>query len=874
MKNFICLTILIFFYCKFTCAQNFNWKIKDIPIKTQWADQVDTINVLNEYPRPQMQRSSWTNLNGLWDYAISDTFTTLPIKYEGKILVPFPVESALSGVKKDLQPNQFLWYRRNFRIEKDISKHTLLHFGAIDWNSTVYINGKFVGSHLGGYQNISFDITPFLKDGENELSVKVYDPTDKGPNPHGKQVLKPSGIMYTATSGIWQTVWLEKVPRVYINAIKLEPNIDKQHLTVKIQTNIQKEGYTIRAVASNGETINSSPNLNFEIPVKNPRLWSPDDPFLYDLTVELIYNGKVVDTVKSYFGMRKIEIATDAQGIERLFLNNKYLYHLGVLDQGFWPEGLYTAPTDEALKFDIEAIKAMGFNTIRKHIKIEPARWYYHCDKLGMLVWQDMVTCANLKPESKLQFEKENQENINQLFNSPSIVLWVVFNEGWARYDQKRITELIKNMDSSRIVDGHSGENYDGGSPQNLNEKWISSDLTDVHEYPGPGISPKIKGKAQVLGEWGGVRVVTPNHQWNSDDGWGYIDVNASNFQRKYELMIKHLKIYEEEGLSGSIYTEPFDVETEENGLITYDRKIIKILPQKLLSINSLLYKSSNSSHDLFEKMNVAVADTSSLLSRYSVLLRKYQSGARDSSFLKEILQTAISINDTTRIATFTSDFLSVLKNPYEKKNLQYILQITKNTKDKGFTFLRSDFRNFANNVGRTRAKSLLMNLIYTSDIDGTISNVENFEKWDELTALMTLRYDSLGREMSFRAKTMYYLNNPNDSLFIQSAINYLEDYGNQITAYDLNNICWEIFKRTDKKQFLQVALKWSKYTLDVEKVPVNMDTYANLLYKLGQVDSAIKYQEDVIKLESDTERKKGFIQTLQKMRKGEITWN
>jgi beta-galactosidase/beta-glucuronidase len=581
------------------CAQpsaQTSWKPTNMSLPTRWSKDVSPLNTLPEYPRPQMVRANWESLNGLWDYAVTDSTTYRPDQFDGKILVPYPLESALSGVKRVLQPDQRLWYQRSFSIgEKQKDKRFLLHFGAVDYQATVYVNGKEMGRHTGGYQEFTVDITAAVQKGGNELMVAVTDPTDKGNNPKGKQVLTPQGIMYTPTSGIWQTVWMETVPEVYIKKLHFTPDVDNSSLTLQVSCSGNSNGYTIRAEARSGDKeVGATTGLQdvlLRLPVKDVHLWSPDDPFIYDLTMMLLKNGKVIDTVGSYFGMRKIQVKKDSLGQERIFLNNKYTFNLGVLDQGFWPDGIYTAPTDAALKWDIEAIKGMGFNTIRKHIKIEPARWYYWCDRLGMLVWQDMPYPANLSDEAKMEFEKENEANISELYNYPSIVCWVLFNEGWNSYDQERLTSWVKRKDPSRIVDGHTGENYDRNSPRDPSQKWIDADMTDVHDYPGPGIAPYLPGKAKVLGEWGGVRVPTPGHQWDPSKGWGYIQSSSAEFAKKYAFMIRHLKLFEEEGLSASIYTQPFDVEIEENGLITYDREVFKIPMETMKKLNSLMFK-------------------------------------------------------------------------------------------------------------------------------------------------------------------------------------------------------------------------------------------------------------------------------------------
>jgi len=618
MKRFAKTLLLSGFSCLLYADSHSqsSWKMQPIAIQTRWAKQVNPARVLPEYPRPQMVREQWVNLNGLWQYAITDKDAKQPSSFDGEILVPFPVESALSGVKKPVLPSQRLWYKRSFdRPATKEGERILLHFGAVDWQTKVYVNGKEAGQHAGGYQNFSFDITSLLVNGRNELVVDVYDPTDQGPNPHGKQVLAPKGIRYTATTGIWQTVWLEIVPAIAITDLVITPEVDEDHLSLTVHTSGETD-YTIEAIAStNGKmagSVKGPANQPLKLPLRNAHLWSPEDPFLYDLSVRLVKNGAVKDKVKSYFGMRKIEVKKDDQGQERIFLNNKYTYNLGVLDQGFWPDGIYTAPTDEALRFDIAAIKGMGFNTIRKHIKIEPARWYYHADKLGMLVWQDMVTCASLEPDAKAAFEVENEANVNQLYNHPSIICWVLFNEGWYTYDQPRLTQWLQQRDHTRLINGHTGENYGKDGPQDLAGKWANSDLADIHDYPGPGIAPALPGKARVLGEWGGVGVPVKGHQWNAAAGWGYVKITPSEMIDKYASMVKRLKTYETAGQSGSIYTEPFDVEIEENGLITYDREVVKVPLETLRRLHAP-FTAQERSKMLLPTLALKNADTTSI---------------------------------------------------------------------------------------------------------------------------------------------------------------------------------------------------------------------------------------------------------------------
>jgi len=587
------IVIILVMMFKYLSGQS-TWQRKDLRLPTRWSNYVSPENALPEYPRPQMVRGSWMSLNGLWHYAITDTTTYRPNNYDGVILVPYPLESALSGVKRVLQPDEKLWYERTFNIrEKKKGDRYLLHFGGVDFEATVYVNGKEAGRHKGGFQEFEFDVSQLVQNGNNEVMVVVLDPTDKGDNPKGKQTLEPGGIMYTSTSGIWQTVWLEVVPTIYIENLALTPEVDSGILRIRVGANSHSSDITFEANASSmGQAVSrvkGGVNGAYSLPIPHMHCWSPKDPFLYDLTVRLYNNGKMIDTVRSYFGMRKIEMKKDSLGVDRIYLNGNYLFNLGVLDQGFWPDGIYTAPTDDALKFDIEAIRSMGFNTIRKHIKIEPARWYYFCDKLGMLVWQDMPYPANLSEAARTEFEEETQQNIRQLHNHPSIICWVLFNEGWNSYDQKRLTEWVKQMDPTRLIDGHTGENYCRDCPQKTSEKWVSSDMSDIHDYPGPGIAPALPGKARVLGEWGGVKAVTPGHEWDPKKGWGYIQSPPGELARKYEFLIRHLKLYEEEGLGASIFTQPFDVEIEENGLMTYDREVMKIPMETIRRINALI---------------------------------------------------------------------------------------------------------------------------------------------------------------------------------------------------------------------------------------------------------------------------------------------
>jgi Glycosyl hydrolases family 2, sugar binding domain/Glycosyl hydrolases family 2/Glycosyl hydrolases family 2, TIM barrel domain len=770
--------LLLFAFCipYFLPAQT-TWTQAKLQLPTRWSKLVTPENALIEYPRPQMVRSGWTNLNGLWDYVITDKDATTPIHFDGKILVPYPIESALSGVKKSLLPTQNLWYKRSFDIKKNKDQRILLHFGAVDWQTTVFVNGKEVGKHQGGYTSFTFDITDQLKEGNNEIVVKVFDPTDQGIGPHGKQVLNPQNIYYTPTSGIWQTVWLETVPENYISDITLTPDIDKAVLHIKVSA---PDGFQIETT-SNGQTVRGAANKEMQLPVSNPHLWSPGDPYLYDLTIKLINKNKTVDEIKSYFGMRKISVAKDDKSIDRIFLNNKPYYNLGVLDQGFWPDGLYTAPTDEALAFDIRAIKAMGFNTIRKHIKVEPARWYYHADRIGMLVWQDMVNPNQGLPEgAKPEFEKESAEILHQLHNSPCITTWVLFNEKWGQYDQQRLTEWIKKTDPSRIVNGHTGEllyvNDELRSPSP--DAYVSADMTDVHAYPDPMMPIKQPGKAQVLGEFGGIGVFIPDHQWITNSAWGYIQEKPAGLESKYTIMQQHLQLLEREGLSGSIYTQPFDVEGEQNGLITYDREVVKIPLQHLRNIHRFLNPDTGNIAALKDPA-IQDADITEPGLKYSKLLQQYIDGERDPVFLKKMATSASQAGDKSGAALAGKDYIASLKAPLSDEDVFFVSQFTKSTKDPGFTFMQANPEQFKKVLGERPYTVIMMNMIFHGEMEPMLNNTENPD-WQAIEGKVK-PYGSAGEEILLRAKTVAYYNKQDWTNYSPVAKAYLEKYGNNI---------------------------------------------------------------------------------------------
>jgi len=550
-------------------AADKNWQPVPGPLQTRWAKDVSPTKVWPEYPRPQMVRKEWMNLNGLWDYAIVATNAPAPHSYEGQILVPFPVESSLSGVGRRLDEFHDLFYRRTVKIPRGWKgERVLLHFGAVDWETEVFVNGSPVGTHRGGYDPFSFDITGALKSGRTqEIVVKVFDPTEGG-QPHGKQVRKPRGIMYTSSSGIWQTAWLEPVPQTSIAELAITPDVDSG--VVRIFTPSGQQDATVEAVAlANGQEVgrDSGPlGGELKIPVPNPTLWSPEHPFLYDLKVELRQGKKRVDAVTSYFAMRQLGLEKDDKGITRPTLNGKPMFLLGPLDQGFWPDGLYTAPTEAAMRYDLEMTKKLGFNMTRKHVKVEPELWYYECDRLGLMVFQDMPAGDNKTAAQKEEFEHELKQMILTHYNHPCIVLWVIFNEGWGQYDTERLTSMVKEMDPWRGVDDATG----------WTDKKVG-DVIDMHKYPGPASPQPEETRAAVLGEFGGLGLGLDGHTW-AKKSWGYQGMTDRKAltDRYVDLLTKTLELKASPGLSAAVYTQITDVETECNGLMTYDREIVK----------------------------------------------------------------------------------------------------------------------------------------------------------------------------------------------------------------------------------------------------------------------------------------------------------
>lgn len=590
-----------------SCQPAEKWKPLAEKLMTTWGENIDATNMFPEYPRPLLERENWLNLNGLWRYSILPSGSGQPDKYMGEILVPFPVESALSGVKKTVGEANELWYSRKFSIpESWKGRRIKINFGAVDWKATIWVNGKLAGEHTGGYTPFSFDITGLIKEGRDQnIVVKVWDPTEKGTQPTGKQRSEYFEVWYRPVTGIWQTVWLEPVADKYITAIRTTPDIDQKSVTIYVQTNETglKENVDIDVfkgddlILTHKGVTNSSLNIQLE----DPRLWSPDDPFLYNIEVKIINNEEVIDKAKSYFGMRKISLKRDSEGLLRIALNNKFLFNYGPLDQGYWPDGIYTAPSYSALEWDVANTKMIGFNMIRKHIKVEPERWYYYCDKIGMLVWQDMPSGdakAEWKgpsgiedkeiirsTESEYNYRKEWKEIIDFLYSHPSIVVWIPFNEGWGQFKTVDIITWTKEYDSSRLTDGPSGGN-----------NFPVGDMFDHHQYPGPAMPDRVTDRAMVNGEFGAIPLQIQGHSWY--DELKFQNKTPEDLTNAYINICNKLKPLITKELSGAVYCQTTDIEgvwKEDNGFFTYDRKVVKVLLDKTFKINQEVVHSLDS---------------------------------------------------------------------------------------------------------------------------------------------------------------------------------------------------------------------------------------------------------------------------------------
>jgi hypothetical protein len=650
------VSVLSFLILSLSCnhKKEINWKLADNPILTKWASEVDPLKPWLRYPRPDMVRNAWINLNGLWDYAITSKGIK-PEKWDGSILVPYPVESALSGVRKKISENENLWYKRIFSIPNVWNKkHLLLNFEACDWETIVWVDGNEVGTHRGGYDPFTFDITSFLsKNVHHELLVCVWDPTDKGTQPRGKQVSSPGSIWYTSTTGIWQTVWIEPVNESYIASFRTFTNADNGTIVFKTNVKNADSGSLQFKIIKDGSTIASATgksNSETTLQIKDPVLWSPDKPFLYDITIELKNKNRTVDKVKSYTGIRKISIGKTPDGFTRMLLNNEFIYQNGPLDQGFWPDGIYTPPTEDAMVYDLQMIKKMGFNMLRKHVKVENRIFYYWCDKLGILVWQDMpsgdqsiwdnMPDINKSKDATEQYEFELKRMIETKYNHPSIIMWVPFNEGWGQFETGRITGLISEYDPTRLVNSSSGWTDRG-----------TGNINDIHHYPDPAVQPAEEKRAIVLGEFGGLGLPLQGHTWEQKN-WGYRNMAdtlqlLSKYESYYDIIHRFVK---ENGLSATIYTQTTDVETETNGLMTYDRKVNKMGVENVFRANNNIIPASLISHDRI------------FTDRFSVELRNSREGGKiyytvDGNYPdeKSILYTGpFKISETTTIKTFT----------------------------------------------------------------------------------------------------------------------------------------------------------------------------------------------------------------------------
>ena len=615
-----CLLLAIVAGCGKKDAGRGRWSPAEIPIQTPWAADVSPANAHPEYPRPQFVREKWASLNGLWDYAVTSADAPQPKKWDGEILVPFCIESSLSGVGRRVSAEEALWYSTTFKVPSSWKKQrVMLNFDAVDWATDVYVNDRLAGHHTGGYSSFSFDVTPYLKKhGKQKLVLRVQDGTNNGEQPCGKQVTNPEGIWYTPVTGIWQSVWMEPVRSAAVTSYLAVPDVDAGAVDVTVYADgvtetdrveiWLREGGVGYNVDNPGKTstvafASVAPGKPVRMTVTDPKLWSPESPFLYELSIRLKQGKKVVDEVRGYTALRKTSEVVDDAGFKRMGLNNEPYFQYGPLDQGWWPDGLYTAPTDEALRFDLQKTKDFGYNMIRKHIKVEPARWYYWADVLGIVVWQDMPSIGgtrgghwemwkwaspdddrDLTETAKVIYYKEWGEIIAQLRNHPSIVAWVPFNESWSQFDTKKVVEFTRSCDPTRLINSASGGN-----------SYPVGDIFDSHNYPNPSMKFTSGGRQiDVLGEYGGIGWPVEGHLWQADKNWGYIEYKSGeDVLQQYAAYAEDLKKIIRQGVSAAVYTQTTDVEGEVNGLMTYDRKIVKMDEKRLNAVNQSVINSA-----------------------------------------------------------------------------------------------------------------------------------------------------------------------------------------------------------------------------------------------------------------------------------------
>ena len=580
------------------------WHPAGDKIKTPWAEKVDYKRPWNVYPRPQLKRAAWLNLNGLWNYAVTGLNASTPSKWDGQILVPYPIESALSGVGRTLTKDNLLWYDRTFTVPAAWKgKHVKLNFGAVDWKADIYVNGTHVGAHQGGYAPFSIDITPALKAGVNKLTVKVFDPSSDGYQPVGKQKSKAEGIWYTPASGIWQTVWLEPVSSKYISSLLITPDVDRSELVVTPEVIGAAAGDKVSITVKSGKTVIASGSGEdgkaVALRIASPKLWSPDSPFLYSLDIKVISGGKTTDAVSSYAAMRKISKGRNKAGHLVMMLNDKPLFQMGPLDQGYWPDGIYTAPTYEAMVYDLKKTKEWGFNMVRKHMKVEPDLWYEYCDRNGLVVWQDMPSGSisyDHNPwemthwydkaetvrsaEAEQDFREEWRDIITSYRNHPSIIVWTPFNEGWGQFKTADIASYTHQLDPTRLINSASGGNHFKGV----------GDILDLHKYPAPEMYLTDPDRVEVMGEFGGLGLPLTGHLWQEKDNWGYVQYkNAKEVTDKYVEIANGLLELAKKGAAAGVYTQTTDCEVEVNGLMTYDRKVVKIEEARVKEANDKL---------------------------------------------------------------------------------------------------------------------------------------------------------------------------------------------------------------------------------------------------------------------------------------------